>query len=333
MVARTSGSQTRQGAKKMAKRTTKSAGIDTSKHTLDIAVHGRSERLQAANSDVEFDLVVAWLRKHRVKRVGIEATGGYEREIVAVLRASGFEVVVFQPKQVRAYAQFRLKRAKNDAIDAGLIAACTAAVETLHPVSDERLTSLSDRLTFIEQIDEDIVRLKTRLEGHRDLRVRQTIEEQICKFRKLLAAELKGLVAALRAHADLGKKLGLVQSIPGIGLKTAVSILIRLPEIGTITREVAAALVGLAPYDNDSGQQTKERHIAGGRGRLRKALFAAALPASFRWNSALVALYKRLIEKGKPHRVALVACARKLIIYANTVVARGTPWATEIGVS
>jgi transposase len=102
-----------------------------------------------------------------------------------------------------------------------------------------------------------------------------------------------------------------------------------MPEIGTISREQAAALAGLAPFDDDSGKHKGERHIAGGRDRLRRSLYAAALPASFRWNAALIALYRRLIARGKPHKLALVACARKLIIFANTVVQRGTPWLTQ----
>lgn len=321
------------GVKKMAKHNTKCAGIDTGKRTLDVALSSKTDRLQVTNDGGGFDLLVTWLRRHRVKRIGIEATGGYEREVVAFLRARSFEVVVFQPRQVRAYAHFRLQRAKNDRIDASLIAACTAEIAHLHPVADTRLTALSDHLTLIEQIDDDLARLKTRLEGHRDPRVRQVIEGQMRELRKLHAAELKGIVAALRDHSDLGQKLDLIFSVPGIGIKTAVSILVRMPEIGSITREAAAALAGLAPYDNESGQMTKERHIAGGRSRLRRSLYAAALPASFRWNPALVALYARLTAKGKGHRLALVACARKLIIYANTVVARGIPWAKNFAPS
>ncbi len=125
---------------------------------------------------------------------------------------------------------------------------------------------------------------------------------------------------------NLTKKLDLINSIHGIGLPTAVAILVRMPEIGQITREQAAALAGLAPYDDDSGEQIGTRHIEGGRQRLRRALYAAALAASFRWNKQLITLYQRLIAAGKGHKRALVACARKMLVFANTVVARGTPW-------
>jgi transposase len=116
-----------------------------------------------------------------------------------------------------------------------------------------------------------------------------------------------------------------VLSVPGIGERTAIAIVLRLPELGHIGRE-AAALAGLAPFDDDSGRHKGQRHIAGGRARLRRSLYAAALPAACRWNPALAALYARLIQAGKPHKLALVACARKLLIYANTLVTRGTAW-------
>jgi transposase len=108
-----------------------------------------------------------------------------------------------------------------------------------------------------------------------------------------------------------------------------LSVKVRSPEIGRLTREQAAALAGLAPYDDDSGDQLGVRHIEGGRDRLRKALYTAALPAAFHWNPRLIAIYKRLIAAGKSHKVALIACARKLLTFVNTVIARGTPWAEK----
>ena len=139
-------------------------------------------------------------------------------------------------------------------------------------------------------------------------------------------AQIRTIAKHLRGHADLAGRLELVLSIPGIGERTALALIIRMPELGQISREEAAALAGLAPFDDDSGKYKGQRHIAGGRGRLRRSMFAAALPAAFRWNKALIALYARLRASGKTHKVALIACARKLLIYANTVVQRGTPW-------
>jgi transposase len=313
----------------MSKSTLVSAGIDTGKYKLDAAIDGRPDRLQVNNDQTGHESLAAWLHKHGVKRVGIEASGGYERLVVAYLRTQGFDVVVFQPKQVHAYAMFRLQRAKNDNIDAVLIAACTAAVETLHAPPDPRFAALAEHLTFIEQIEDDIARSKTRREGFQITELKAEVEAEISRLKKRRALELKHLADSLRASADLAKRLDLLISVPGIGERTALALLIRMPELGTLSREQAAALAGLAPFDDDSGSRKGSRSIAGGRARLRKSLYAAALPAAFKWNKALVNLYNRLRAAGKPHKLALVACARKLLIFANTVLARGSKWAVD----
>jgi transposase len=262
--------------------------------------------MQVGNTPEGCMVLVEWLRRQKVKRVGIEASGGHEQSVVAELRRKRFVVVVFPPVQVRAYAMFHLQRAKNDKIDAALIAACTAAT-----------------------IGEDIAKLKNRLESCHNERIQKLWKEQIALLAKYRRAEFKALVAAIRKHRDLAARLDLIYSVGGSGLPTAVSILIRMPEIGQITREQAAALAGLAPYDDDSGDHVGARHIEGGRERLRRALYTAALPASFRWNPQLMALYSRLIAAGKGHKRALIACARKLLVIINAVVARGTPWLAQ----
>ena len=182
---------------------------------------------------------------------------------------------------------------------------------------------------MIDQIGEDITKLKNRIESCRNERIRAVWKEDIARLAKRGRTELKALVAAIRQYPDLAERLDLIHSVGGTGLVTAVGILVRMPEIGQLTREQAAALAGLAPYDDDSGDQVGARHIDGGRERLRRSLYLAALPASFRWNPQLIALYQRLRAAGKEHKRALVACARKLLIFVNTVVARGTPWQGE----
>ena len=313
----------------MAKRTTICAGIDTGKRKLDVALDGSSEPLQIDNTPEGYKVLLDWLRCHRVKRIGIEASGGYEQAVVAELRRKGIVVVVFQPAQVRAYAKFHLQRAKNDKIDAALIAACTAAVKKIHTPPDARLLPFAEHLTMINQIGEDITLLKNRLETCRNLRIQQVWKEDLARLAKRERVEFKALVAAIREHSDLAERLDLIYSVNGAGMPTAVTILVRMPEIGQLTREQAAALAGLAPYDDDSGNHIGTRHIDGGRKRLRRALYTAALPASFRWNPQLIALYKRLIAAGKGHKRALIACARKLLIFINAIVARGIPWDHE----
>jgi transposase len=313
----------------MAKRITVCAGIDTGKRKLDVAIDGSCEPLQVENTAEGHKILLAWLQRHKVKRIGIEASGGYEQPVVAALRRKRFVVVVFQPAQVRAYAKFHLQRAKNDKIDAALIAACTAAVKQIYPAPDPRLSPFAEQLTMIDQIGEDIMKLKNRIETCRNERIRAVWKEDIARLAKRERAELKALVAAIRQYPDLAERLELIHSVGGAGLPTAVAILVRMPEIGQLTREQAAALAGLAPYDDDSGDQVGARHIDGGRERLRRALYLAALPASFRWNPQLIALYQRLRAAGKEHKRALIACARKLLIFVNTVVARGTPWQSK----
>jgi transposase len=271
-------------------------------------------------------LLAGQLTKAGVTRVGIEATGGYERGVVEHLRAAGFAVLVLQPIQVKAFGRVRLRRAKNDALDAVQIAACAATLDQVKVAPDPRLVQLADNLTFLEQIEEDIKRFKTRLEHIDEPRLRRMVLADIARLKARRLTQIRDIAKQLRAHRDLAARLDLVLSSPGIGERTALALLIRMPELGRISREEAAALAGLAPFDNDSGQQKGQRRIAGGRARLRRSLFAAALPAAFRWNKALIALYQRLTAAGKAHNAALVACARKLLIYANTVVQRGSPW-------
>jgi len=317
----------------MKKLIIKCAGIDTGKRNLDVALNASETRLRVANTAEGHSKLSHWLRRKEVGRIGIEASGGYEREVVAKLRRDDFVVVVFQPAQVRAYAKFHLQRAKNDKIDAALIAACTAEVKKIHAPPDPRLAAMAEHQTRIDQITDQIGRFKNYREGCGDPQSLQFWNDKIKRFRGLFRQQLKQLLAAIRRHPDLGERLDLIASVDGIALRTATAILVRLPEIGGLTREEGAALAGLAPYDDDSGDQKGIRHIAGGRERLRNSLYAAALSASFRWNPELIALYGRLRAAGKEHKVALVACARKLLIFANAVVARGTPWQSSVRTS
>jgi transposase len=320
------GSLYKAGSKKMTQSNITTAGIDTSKLKLDIAIHQRTERWQVTNTLPGWRTLTTNLAKTGVTRVGIEATGGYERGVVEHLRAAGFTVLVLQPLQVKAFGRVHLRRAKNDALDAVLIAACAATLDQPRIAPDPRLAELAGYLTFLEQTEEDIARFKTRLEHIDEPRLRRIVTSDIKRLKARKAAQIRDIAKRLRAHDDLARRLDLVLSIPGIGERTALALIIRMPELGRISREEAAALAGLAPFDDDSGKHKGQRHIAGGRGRLRRSLFAAALPAACRWNEALIALYARLMAKGKAHNAALIACARKLLIYANTVVQRGTPW-------
>jgi len=181
------------------------AGIDTGKHKLDVAIDGSAERLQVDNSPEDHQSLSAWLRQRGVERIGIEASGGYEQAVVSSLRADGFVVIVFQPIQVRAYAKFVLQHAKNDNIDAALIARCVAAATDIREPPDARFVPLAQHLTMIEQLTEDVAHLKTRREACRDQRIRDFWKQEINRFKRLLQAELKQLLAAIREHRDLSR--------------------------------------------------------------------------------------------------------------------------------
>src|SRR5215471_5610271 len=175
----------KEGPRKMKQHIMKCAGIDTGKRKLDVALDGSKDQLQIANMMEGHNELSAWLRRHEVRRVGIEASGGYEQAVVAKLRRDGFVVVVFQPAQVRAYAKFHLQRAKNDKIDAALIAACTAETKKIHAPPDPRLAAMAEHQTLIDQIIDQIARFKNYREGCADPQLRQFWNDEIKRFRGL----------------------------------------------------------------------------------------------------------------------------------------------------
>lgn len=302
------------------------AGIDIAKRKLDVAVHGDSAGFCVPNERAGWREIAKRLHQAGVGRVGLEASGGYERGVANALREAGFIVIVMQPLQVKAFAKLRLRRAKNDRLDAALIAACTAAMDHTHTNHDPRFEALSDHLIFIEQIEEDLARVQTRLEHISPKRLRGIVERDLEWLQRRRKAELALLLAAIRQFVDLARRIELVLSIPGIGERTAVALVVHMPELGQLTREQAASLAGLAPFDRDSGTMKGERHIGGGRARLRRSLYIAALPAAMHWNPPLCAFYKRLVARGLKPKLVLTAAARKLLIIANAVVQRQSPW-------
>src|ERR1043166_5570108 len=199
----------------MSKPTTSCAGIDTGKRKLEIALEQGIERLEVDNAAAGHKALADWLRRRRVKRIGIEASGGYGQEVVAELRRKGLVVVVFQPIQVRAYATFHLQRAKNDKIDARLIAMCTAAAKKIHAPPDPRLAPFAHDLTLLDQITDVIAGHRNRRETCGDPRIRQFWKEEIARLKKLHRTELKRLVAAIRQYPDLAERLDLIHSVDG----------------------------------------------------------------------------------------------------------------------
>jgi transposase len=304
---------------------TKIGGIDVGKRRLDVAVHGQAGELQIENGACGFSELIAWLKAREVGRVGLEASGGYERGVRAALEAAGFEVVLHQPIEVRLFARLKRKRAKNDRLDAHLIAAATAQVDTVRAAQDPRLGELAQRLTAYEQITDQAAELKTFLESVSLEDLDDMIRAQIRSLEQLKARLAEEVVRRIKAEPDLLARFQLLLSVPGVGKITAASLVVRMPELGQMDRGQAAALAGVAPYDRDSGQLKGRRAIAGGRVRVRNKLYLAA-DAARRADPGFRAFAQRLLAAGKPKMVVRVALMRKLVEATNLVLARGQPW-------
>ena len=307
------------------KSSTKVAGIDVGKRGLDVAVHGLEDTLRVENGSIGFSELIAWLKAREVGRVGLEATGGYERGVRAALDQAGFEVVVHQPIEVRRFAQLKRWRAKNDRLDARLIAAATAQVEAVKAAQDRRLIELAERLTAYEQITDQIVELKTFLESVTLKDLATLMRTQIKSLERVKARLSLGLLSRIKAEPDLIARFRLLTSLPGIGAIVAASLVIRMPELGEMKRGQAASLIGVAPFDRDSGQWKGLRFISGGRARPRRMLYLAAIAAK-RFDPGLKGFAERLLARGKPKKLVTVAVMRKLIEAANLVLSRGQPW-------
>ena len=304
---------------------TRIAGIDVGKARLDVAVHGREDQTQVANGPVGIGELIAWLRAREVGRVGLEASGGYEREARAALQAAGFEVVLHQPLEVRLLARLKRLRAKNDKLDARLIAAATAQVDTLRAAQDPRLVELAERLTAYEQASAKAAEIKTFLESLQQIDVARDFRRLLAATLRLKAKLAREIFDRIKAEPDLKARLRLLLSLTGIGPIVAASLVIRMPELGALRRGQAAALLGVAPFDRDSGQWKGQRFIAGGRARPRRMLYMAALAAR-RCDPRLKAFADNLAARGKPAKLIIVAVMRRLIEDANLVLSRGTPW-------
>lgn len=303
----------------------KIGGIDVAKAKLDVAAHGELELAQFGNDPDGFSALGAWLAQRSITRVGLEATGGYERAVVAWLQAHGFEVVVHQPLDIRLFARLKRQRAKNDRIDARLIAAATTQVDAVKAAADPLLAELAEWMTAYEQAADQLAQLKTCLEQVTRPELRQSYRDQLARLTTWKLQLLAAVLERIRTRPDLARRYELLISLPGVGPVVAASLVVRMPELGRLSAAQAASLAGVAPFDFDTGQYKGQRHISGGRARPRRMLYLAALTAKRRdpdWS----AFAERLRAAGKKPKVIITAVMRKLIEAANLVLARQTPW-------
>lgn len=304
-------------------------GIDVSKRRLDLASRPDGASWQEPNTPVGIAAVVArLLHAEGVTRVVLEASGGYERACATALQGAALPAVVVDPRRVRWFAQATGQRAKTDALDAALLARYGEQVEVsgaerpaLSPAR-QRIAALAQRR---RQLGEMVVMETGRLDTETDPETRASMQTH----RDWLVAEQGRLQTAVEqvvaADRECAARAQLLCSVPGVAMKTAGVLLGELPELGTLGGKKAAALVGVAPYARESGQQRGARHIGGGRAGVRSALYMAALVAG-RWNPVLRDFKQRLVAAGKPKKVATIAVARKLIVILDAMLRDGTPW-------
>jgi transposase len=302
-------------------------GIDVSKDKVDVCIRALALQQTYPSSAQGHRKLVGWLGKHQVSKAVMEASGGYERDWARVLRKSGIEVRIVDPKRVRSFAQSAGRLAKNDAIDAEMIAwfaeTFSAAPSQAHDAAREELVELvKARIALVD--------LKRRLQSQSEHIAPGAVQKAHDRILKNLAAEVVKLETAIAATIEavpyLAERAEIIESVPGLAGTTSATIVAGMPELGQVSDEIAAALLGAAPYDDDSGKRHGGRHIKGGRRWVRNALYMPCVGAATLNNPVLKAFYDRLIAKGKKPKVALIACMRKLIIILNTMIARRQKW-------
>jgi transposase len=300
-------------------------GIDVAKAWLDVARSGE-ERVERLPNDAEgIAALVATLVARAPQLVVLEATGGYETAVTAALVAAGLAVAVINPRQVRDFARATGQLAKSDALDARVLALFAARVQPPpRPLPDAVAQDVAALLARRRQLLE----MRTAEQHRRPSlapRLRPALDAHVVWLSQQLT-ELDGeLDRTLRDSPIWREKEDLLRSIPGIGPVVARTLLGELPELGTLDRWEVAALAGVAPLNQDSGRRQGKRRTWGGRAPVRAALYMAAVTAT-RCNPTIRALYTRLREAGKPAKVALVACMRKLVTIANAILRDGMPW-------
>lgn len=303
------------------------AGIDVAKDKVDVCIRSLSLRQTFASTEDGRRGLVSWLRRHKVGKAVMEASGGYEREWAKALRAAKIDVRIVDPKRVRSFAQSAGRLAKNDTIDAEMIA---WFAETFNEAPGQVYDAAREKLHQMVNARQAMKEMQTKLinQGEHKLpREVQRLHTQTSKTIHVELAKLEGEISALiDSTPHFNELAAIIESVPGIGRTTCAALIAAMPELGRANNKIVSALLGVAPYDDDSGRRRGERHIKGGRRRTRNAFHMACLGAATRNNPVLKAFYERLVAKGKLKKVALTACMRKLICILNVMIERREKW-------
>ena len=300
-------------------------GIDVSKSRLDIALGENGEVWHVRNDGEGFEILVKKLEEIEPKMIVIESTGGYERPVMYAMGNAGLPVAQVNPRRVREFAKAIGLLAKTDKIDARLLARFGRDAKpnlTNLPTEEEQYLSelLSRRRQILDMITAENNRLPTASPA-----MQKQIEEHIVWLEKSLKDLDKDIDNFNRQDQTRDEKGKLIQSIKGVGRITAATIIADLPEIGKVKDKKISALVGVAPFNNDSGRMRGRRRVKGGRPEVRKVLYMSAVSA-VQWNPYIKDYYNALLSRGKLKKVALVACMHKILIILNAMVRDGTPY-------
>lgn len=303
-------------------------GVDVSKDTLDVA-SSTGERWQTRNDDEPIGTLVARLSQLTPRLIVLEATGGFEAPLASALALAQLPVVVVNPRQVRHFAKATGRLAKTDRIDAALLAAFAEAIKPeVRPVKDAFAEALSAVLTRRRQLIGMLTAERNRLVTAPPV-LRKDLKAHIHWLAKRVKDTDAQLTDLMRSSPVWREKEDLLATVKGVGRVTAQTLLADLPELGRLNRKQIAALVGVAPFNHDSGTFRGHRRIWGGRAQVRAVLYMAALSAK-RFNPVIRIFYERLVAAGKPKKVALVACMRKLLTILNAMLHTGTPWRQKL---
>jgi transposase len=304
-------------------------GIDVSKKLLEVAAHESDYQFRCADKASAFPELIAELIALRPALIVLEATGGLEIPVTAALHAAGLPVVVVNPRQVRAFAKATGQLAKTDRLDARVLAHFAAAIKPpLRPIKSKDELELDALVGRRGQLIEMLTAEKNRRGSAATDTVREEIKQHIDWLEERIAELDEQLQAQLKTSSLWQAKDVILQSTPGIGPVVSFSMIADLPELGTLNRQQISKLVGVAPLNNDSGQQRGTRHIYGGRARVRCMLYMAAFTAT-RHNPVIKEFYQRLMAKEKPFKVVMTACMRKLLTIINVMIRDNTPWKTN----
>ena len=307
-------------------------GIDVSKDWLDIVVIPGGETWRTENTEDKIDVLVEKLETLKPERIVIEATGGYERLVTTKLYLAGLPVCRVNPRRVRYFARSLGQLAKNDKLDAKVLARFGEVVKpALTQLPSEQEQLLSALLTRREQLLAILVAEKNRL-GIAPTEVRPSLNEHVTWLKKQLKELDKKVEAFINDTPDLKEKDDFLQEVQGVGKKTAAKLIADVPELGSCDRKQIAALIGTAPYDHDSGYKKGQRAISGGRPDVRCVLYMATLAAT-RFNPVIKVFYQRLLKAGKKKKVAIIACMRKLLTILNAIIRDRKHWNPVLGVA